>query len=706
MESRPVPAALAWCSGLKDLLAEHELWLMERVLAYAKVQGYTAYTSTLVEAWRVSIAGLTDAITAALRAFDGHLHEYPVSPTVVSDPIADFATCEAKLHRKRGVTLAMFWGLLKYYGRAYLDLLDEHLPPGQDREAARTFLAECFERMEFAFVLGWTKLSGEEARDALARENLWLSNEKNKYLTVFESIPSALFLLDADDRVENCNTAALALVGYTSPTGKLYYASADTKQDGVCRAVLGRPITELLPWLSAALGDAGASGGRVSLETMVGTGEQARHYSAVIDRMCDISGKFVGKVLLCRDATMRRRTELALAQSEERFRSVVDIMHQGLVIFSPEGRIDFANSTMVAMLGYTLEEITGQPATFIIRSEDHKRFAESLAGRQNGGAEPYEMALRRKDGKLVFIMSSPSPIIGQDGDYQGSLEVLTDVSRLRELELQLLTAKRLEAIGHLAGGVAHEINTPLQYVSGNLDFAMANVPRLIALLGKYEQALSLAEDCETLDAARKDIEAFRLENDMEMVLAELPLALDESLHGAEQVASFVRSIKRFAQTEGPGRRVIDVNEAIRATVEVAKSAQESSVNVELDLAGDLPPLPCVPGDFNQLLLCLLLNAAQAVEREEKPTGCVRVASRREGASIAVSVSDTGIGIPPEIQDKIFNPFFSTREVGKGGGQGLSIALSIVEKHKGTIRFVSEPGHGTTFHVTFPLESPA
>jgi PAS domain S-box-containing protein len=707
MESQLDIAAPAWCSGLKTLLADREMWLMERVLAYAKDQGYAAYTSTLVEAWRTSIVGLTKAVCAALDSFDCHSHEYPASPAASSDPIADFAILEAKQHRKRGVTLPMFWGLLKYYGRAYRDLLDECLDPGRERDAAKAFLAECFERMEFSFVLSWTKLSGVEAIDALGRENLWLANEKNKYLTVFETIPHALFLLDEKDRVENCNTIALDMLGQRGATGKLYYGRANVgEEDTVCREVLGRAITELLPWVTEALDDANASGARVSLETMVGSGEQTRHYSTTIERLRDISGKFVGKVILCRDATIRRKTELALAQSEERFRTVVDIMHQGLVIFSPEGRIDFANVTIAAMLGYTLAELTGQPATFMIRVDDHKRFAESLASRPTGGSEPYEMALCRKDGKLVFVMSSPSPVIGPDGDYQGSLEVLTDVSRLKQLELQVLTAKRLEAIGHLAGGVAHEINTPLQYVSGNLDFAMANLPRLIALLGKYEHALNLVEDGEAFGTACKDIVDFRQEFDMEMVLAELPLALDESLHGAERVASFVRSIKRFAQTEGPGRRVINVNEAILATVEMAKSAQEFPVSVEVDLADDLPPLPCVPGDFNQLLLCLLINAAQAVEREGGAVGSVRVASRLEGASVTVSVSDTGVGIAPEIQDKIFNPFFSTREVGKGGGQGLSIALSIVEKHKGTIRFVSEPGHGTTFHVTFPLEPPA
>ncbi|KHK02526.1 PAS domain-containing sensor histidine kinase [Desulfovibrio sp. TomC] len=697
--------AIPWTSTLATLLSRGETWLMERVLAYAKAQGYTAFTSTLVEAWRVSVAGLTEAIIAALKCHDGRTNEYPLIPIASDDPIAAFAIHEAAVHRHRGVTLPMFWGLLKYYKRSYLDLVDavDELPRVH-HAAARDFVAACFERMEFAFVLRWNELSGQDAQEALARENLALTNEKNKYLTVFESITHGLFLLDADRRVENCNTAALRIIGYSSPAGALYYGTARPEQPGVYENIRGRALEELLPWLEPVLAELKQSNDdRVEIEKTVGHGDTARHYNVVIERLHDVSGKFTGKVVMCRDVTDRRKTEIALAQSEGLYRTLIDLMHQGVAILSPDGRIDFANQTLCDMLGRPMCDIVGQPATAFIRQEDHTRFAESLAGRQQGQAEPYELTMRRADGRLVTVMVSPSPLIGPDGDYQGSLEVLTDISQLRQLERQLATAKRLEAIGQLAGGVAHEINTPLQYLSGNLEFAQSNLTRLIELLDRYEVALQQAQCGQALETARQAIETFRQEHDLEMVLAELPLALNESRLGAERVASFVRTIKRFAQSDATGRRCIDVNEAILATIEVAKSVQEYPVGVETDLADNLPQLPCVPGDFNQLLLCLLINATQASEHGQTSNASIRVSSRLEGNAIAVAVSDFGTGIPLHLQDKIFNPFFTTKGVGQGGGQGLSIALSIVEKHKGTIHFTSEPGHGTTFHVTFPLE---
>jgi PAS domain-containing protein len=191
---------------------------MERVLSHAKAQGYTAYTSTLVEPWRISVAGLTRAIREALAVGGQRPDVYPADVSPTGDPIAVFAILEAGRHRSRGVSLALFWGLLKYYRRAYLELLDEQGPPDPEGRHGRDFVAACFERMEYAFVLAWTELSGHAERDALARTNLLLANDKNKYLTVFESIPMPLFLLDAQGRVANCNKAALALTGHAAPT--------------------------------------------------------------------------------------------------------------------------------------------------------------------------------------------------------------------------------------------------------------------------------------------------------------------------------------------------------------------------------------------------------------------------------------------------------------------------------------------------------
>jgi len=423
--------------------------------------------------------------------------------------------------------------------------------------------------------------------------------------------------------------------------------------------------------------------------------------AVTVEPMRDVSGKFAGRVVVA-GTSPRPDAPRALRQSEERYRTLVDLMHQGLVIFSPEGRIDFANDTLVRDARRHHAEVVGHDMAGFVRRGPGALCHGLAPGKSE--AEPYEIALRRHDdGRLTHVMASPTPLIGQDGEYQGSLRC-SPTSRAAT-GTAARHGQRLEAIGQLAGGVAHEINTPLQYVTGNLEFALSNLPRLVSLIDKYEQALFLASGGKELETARADIEAYRKEHDLEMVLAELPLALSESHAGAERVAAFVRSIKRFAQPETEGRRVIDVNEAVGATMDVARSATQESVALEMDLDEDLPPLPCVPGDFNQVLLCLILNAAQAVE-ESPGRGCgqgrVRVSARVVGKALEMGVHDNGSGIAPEIQEKIFNPFFTTKDVGKGSGQGLSIAHAIMEKHGGTIRFETEPGRGTSFYLTFPL----
>jgi len=313
---------------------------------------------------------------------------------------------------------------------------------------------------------------------------------------------------------------------------------------------------------------------------------------------------------------------------------------------------------------------------------------------------------RHDDGRLTHVMASPTPLIGQDSEYQGSLEVFTDISRLRELEMRS---------DH---GQASGSHRPARRRCGPRDQHPPAIrdrqsrirlypilPRLVGLIDKYEQALFLASGGKELETARADIEAYRKEHDLEMVLAELPLALSESHAGAERVAAFVRSIKRFAQPETEGRRVIDVNEAVGATMDVARSATQESVVLEMDLDEDLPPLPVRARGF---------QPGVAVPDPKRRPGRGGVsgtwlrtgpgAGERPGGGQGLGNGrhDNGSGHPTGNSGKDLQSFFTTKDVGKGSGQGLSIAHAIMEKHGGTIRFETEPGRGTSFYLTFPL----
>ncbi|NCC25376.1 MAG: HAMP domain-containing histidine kinase, partial [Deltaproteobacteria bacterium] len=244
-------------------------------------------------------------------------------------------------------------------------------------------------------------------------------------------------------------------------------------------------------------------------------------------------------------------------------------------------------------------------------------------------------------------------------------------------------------------------NTPIQYVGGNLDFLESAVARMMSLLtaGRERAREGGAEAC-----GRMVLEAFET-GDLAFVLDELPPALADIREGVERVTSIVQSMKRFAHPEREAMTMVDLNAAIRNTVNVARNEWKYVAEVEMDLDPDLPPVLCSAGDFNQVVLNLLINAAHAIGDVVAGTGSkgvVTIATKQRGEWVEISVKDTGFGIPKAIQDRIYDPFFTTKEAGKGTGQGLTIVYSIIQKHGAKIRFTTRQGKGTTFFVEFPL----
>jgi signal transduction histidine kinase len=277
--------------------------------------------------------------------------------------------------------------------------------------------------------------------------------------------------------------------------------------------------------------------------------------------------------------------------------------------------------------------------------------------------------------------------------------------RLR-MEIELRNAQKLEAVGRLAAGIAHEINTPTQFVNDSIHFVRESMGNLQRLLQRYRdicQALSRGE--RTVEAVR-DLSEAEDEADLPYLLEEIPSALDRASEGLARVATIVRSMKEFAHPGQAEMAEVDLNRAISTTLTIARSEYKYVAELETCF-GDLPPVPCYVGEFNQAILNLVINAAHAVGDVVAKTdakGRITVRTEREGDFALVSVSDTGAGIPPEICDHIFDPFFTTKEVGRGTGQGLPIARSvIVDKHRGQITFESEVGKGTTFFIRLPLQ---
>jgi PAS domain S-box-containing protein len=284
-----------------------------------------------------------------------------------------------------------------------------------------------------------------------------------------------------------------------------------------------------------------------------------------------------------------------------------------------------------------------------------------------------------------------------------------DVTDRRALEEHLRQAQKLEAIGQLAAGIAHEINTPTQYVGDNTRFLQDSWEGIANLL-QFSQ--SMRQQAEAGCVAKELLEKFdstAAECDLEYLLKEVPHAIEQSLDGVQRVAKIVKAMKDFSHPGSQEKRAIDINKAIESTVSVARHEWKYVATVVTDFHKELPLVPCLIGEFNQVILNLIINAAHAIAAaaaeglREKGTITIRTYSHDEWAEIAVE--DTGTGIPENLRSRIFEPFFTTKPVGQGTGQGLALAHSvIVKRHQGQIWFETEVGRGTTFFLRLPLQA--
>jgi two-component system, NtrC family, sensor kinase len=275
-----------------------------------------------------------------------------------------------------------------------------------------------------------------------------------------------------------------------------------------------------------------------------------------------------------------------------------------------------------------------------------------------------------------------------------------DAAERARVEGELRLAQRLEAVGRLAAGIAHEISSPIQYVGDSLEFlrdALADLGPVLALArqavltpGQSDQA-ALAAAWEAADA--------------DFLVSELPRALDRSIDGVARVTEIVRAMRAFAHPVSDQRSPADLNDALTNTLVIARNEYKHVADIDCSFS-PLPLVRCRLGELNEVFLNLIVNAAHAVAdvvRGSDRRGRIGVRTRRDGAEVLIEIEDSGAGVPPELREKIFEPFFTTKAVGKGAGQGLAIARSIIKNHGGVLTLRSESGRGSTLSVRLPFE---
>ncbi len=362
------------------------------------------------------------------------------------------------------------------------------------------------------------------------------------------------------------------------------------------------------------------------------------------------------------------------------------------------------NHAAERIFGRTREEAMGHPVGEVVPESLRAMARGDLDSIARGEKVQRELKMPRPDGSEMWLLFSRDSLRGPGGLVSGSVSVFTDVTPQRRAQQELEQARKLEAVGQLAAGIAHELNTPIQFIGDNTRFLDEAFVAMCTLTQRCRAALAAGD----LEGARGGLDQATEELDIEYLLEQVPKTLKSTAEGVRRVSTIVRAMKEFAHPDRTEMVATDLNRAILATLEVARNEYKYVADVHTDLA-ELPAVTCYAGDLNQVFLNLIVNAAHAIEQANQGSsrrGRIQIATRQDGRDVVVTFADTGCGIPEAIRHKVFDPFFTTKEVGKGTGQGLAIAQRIIAKHKGQLTFTTQVGQGTTFLVRLPTEPAA
>jgi PAS domain S-box-containing protein len=453
--------------SLQELLESHELWLTDRIIAYAKQSGYTENSSTLYEPWRLSVAGLSaslaKAVPAQASARDGQL-----------DSFVDFVVLEAERHRERGIRLAMFLGLFKQYRLAYDDLLDHIALAPSTRDIYRRGLNQCFDQAEIAFCSEWSSVNVEVRTRELQTANRFLTNEKNKYLTIFESLAAPAFVFDSANRLENANTAALQYLGQTGAPGAEYYCPLRDRtleyQEQEDAAPCAESFQEMAPeqvlfWLVAELREfRNSQRPHLVTDRVVNTRVGRRHLEAHFSRILDVSEKSAGTVVVMNDISVVTEARRFLEQGMERLESLVaertaelrtanaklshaerewkrtfDAVPYLITIVDAQDRILKLNRAMERWMGTKTEDAVSSNWPACARDKGLPPWVYSALGTA-GEAHVQDPAGPREYGTFEFTVS---PLLADNDRYAGAVYVARDISRRKEAEEALIQSRLL-----------------------------------------------------------------------------------------------------------------------------------------------------------------------------------------------------------------------------------------------------------------------
>jgi len=527
----------------------------------------------------------------------------------------------------------------------------------------------------------------------LRRAEAALAHERDLLRTLLDNIPDYISFKNAEGkyvRVNHATSLLLGIRGEEEAEGKTAFdflepeAAQDAEADEREVIETGQPMVSKIERLNIAQFPRWLMSTKVPIK--------------------DASGRVHGIVGVSRDITDWKDAVESLEKSEQSFRLLFAAIPHAVWVFDAETlELLKVNDTAIQRYGYSRDEFLRIPIDSVLSESEIPRLMKALAAPNPARALSGTWKHQPKDGPPLDV-----EVGAQVFEFRGRravMSVVQDVTERKRLEAELHQAQRLESVGQLAAGIAHELNTPIQYVGDNLRFLQEAFQSRSAVFARYEEVRQAAEQGEVSAEMLAVLAGAIQEADFDYLGEEIPKALAQSLDGTERVATIVRAMKEFAHPGRKEKAAADLNKALTNTLTVARNELKYVADVETDF-GELPAVVCDVAGMNQVFLNILINAAHAIGPVMKSTGKkgkITVRTRVEDGQAVITISDTGCGIPEQIRSKVFDPFFTTKPVGQGTGQGLSIARSIVvEKHGGALVFEPNGGQGTKFRISLPL----
>jgi PAS domain S-box-containing protein len=543
--------------------------------------------------------------------------------------------------------------------------------------------------------------------------NIALHGSESRYRTLIENVGEGIGFVNPEEQFTFVNPAAESIFGV--PPGGLLGSSL--------REFTTPERFDLI--LSQTQQHQKGEKSVYELEIICRNGEKRDLLITAVPQFGSL-GQFDGTFGVFRDITERKKNERALYQVQNLLVSEKELLSttlmsiaDGVIVTDKDGLVILINRAAESITGYAFSEAMHRPVINIL----HLQISSSLDKipdvvtylvELEKAQKKYRMyrapVLITKTGERILLSGSITSLKSADLEENtiGFVIVFQNITEKQKVEEQNALSQKMQAIGQLAAGIAHEINTPIQYVGDNIKFLRKAFSKYAETLAAYQQVIYDHAEKPITQAELDQLVALKYQKKLPYYENEIPKAIQESLDGTERVRKIVLAMREFSHPSEKEKKFSDINHGIETTIVISRNEWKYCAELETALDEELPLVYCQIDEINQVVLNMIVNAAQAIQ-EKLPQGSelkgnIMLTTRRKENQVLISIQDNGAGIPYEIRSHIFDPFFTTKGVGQGTGQGLSMAHNIiVNKHHGLISVDSEPGQGTTFTIELPVD---